>query len=286
MKSYIREYELTFVAADGTTKTFTQTNGKTGLMIDFDINKSKSDGKNEAIIGITNPSRDTIAALQKEGVITFKAGYKDDIATIMIGEIESFVYEDDGANKRIELRILEGNTSYKNLLINRYYNIGATSIDIVADLVSHIITYVPSVESANAYQLLDFNSYQFPQVIYGNAYDKLGQILYPLGYEYFVNKGVLTIIKQNGFIRELEVTLNADNGMIGSPKPISETNDKKETVAGVEAKSILNYNMDIGRRLKIESQEINSTFRIDAVNFSGNSFEGEWIVNIKAYEIN
>lgn len=287
MVSFGRAYELTYLADDGTSVVFSQGRDKAGLMIDFEITKTLTKESNTATIGITNASRDTIATLQKPGTVTFKAGYYDDIATILVASRDSFSYEDLGGTKRIELSLIEGQANFKSLQISKSYNIGATSTDIVDDLVQHLIDNVPSIESANNYSIADFNSYQSPQVVFGNAYDQLTNILLSLGYEFYVNKGVLTILPLEGATRDVEVGLSAYSGMIGSPKPIVESDTDQTSRAGVEVRSILNYNMDVGRRLKINSNDFdNDIFRIEAVTFIGNSFEGEWVCDIKAYEFN
>lgn len=287
MSSYKREYELTFTGTDGTFKQLTQTADKVGLMIDFNIMKSRTAKPNLATVVITNPGKDTIASFQKQGTVRLKAGYKGDIATILLGDKTSVTYMDDGGTKALSIRVLEGATSYANLQINKSYSFGSTSLDIISDLVSHIVANVPSVQSADPYVVLTPKVYIEPQVVFGPALDKLTEILSPLGYEYFINNGVLTILAVNGFLRTQQVVINSKTGMIGSPKPIMSTNNAASpgARAGVEVSSILNYNFDVGRTMLVSSNETNGIYMIDSVNFIGNSYEGDWVSNMKGYEV-
>jgi len=286
MRSYKREYLLEFIAIDGTNVVLQQTADKTGLMIDFSIKKTITKTSNSATISITNPSRNTMAALQKQGTISLSAGYKDDIALILHGQKESTSFSDDDGTMRLELKVVEGTASYEDLLFSKNYGAGASSIDVVKDLVKHLINNVPSVLSVNQYSLTTFKKYSGTQVVYGDAFKLLGEMLFNIGFEYFLNKGELTILPSNGFIRDLQVDVNANNGMIGSPKPIAESSTTKASKNGVEFKTILNYNFDIGRRVSIKSNDFdNAIFKIEEVNFIGNSLEGEWISTVKAYEI-
>jgi hypothetical protein len=255
-------------------------------MIDFSISKTMQPTSNTATIGITNPSQDTIAALQKEGVVTLKAGYKDDIATILVGSKESIDYFDDGSTKRIVLTVLEGSASHTDLIYSSNFYIGASRVDIVRSVVDHILASVPSVTSADLFTILDFTTYQKPQVFHNNAFKILSDLLEPIDYKWFVQKGNLSIIANNSFLKDAAVPLHSDNGMIGTPKPISETDSNKITRSGVECRSILNYNFDVGRLLILNSKEyINESFRMETINITGNSFEGDWMTVIKAFEV-
>ena len=299
MTSYKREYELTFVPTmDDTSNVlagiieqsnsvvFSQTAKRVGLMIDFNITKSETKGENVGIIGITNPSKDTIASLQKDGVVTLKVGYKSDIATILVGSKDSVSYYDNGGSKRIELSVLEGKASYKQSYMSQNFPLGTTNIQIITEIANHIVSNVPSVESLNPFIIFDFKSYQFPQVVVGDAFDLLDNFLKPIGYKYFINKGVLNIVEKNTPLKDLPVILGPHNGMIGSPKPIMDSSDPTKSTSGIEVMSIINYNFDIGRLLSISSEQINGIYKISSVNFIGNSYEGDWISNIRAVEYN
>jgi hypothetical protein len=285
MTSFSREYQLDFQPTEGKALQFTQSFDKQGLMVDFNITKSITKAANIATISITNPSKDTIATLQKEGIVRFKAGYKGDIATILVGNKQTTTFIDEGGTKRVELTILEGITKYTSLQFSKQYGKGTTNIQIIKDLVAHIVESNPAVESSNFFFITDFIVYSSEQVVFGNALELLDKFLLAIQYQYFINKGILTIIERNGFIKDLEVILNPDNGLIGYPRPISENNTEKVAKPGVQCRSILNYNFDVGRRLRLFSKDYQGqVFIIDTVNFVGNSFEGEWVCDIKALD--
>lgn len=285
MSSFKREYELTYEAEDGKVKTLSQRSNRMGLMIDFDINKSRTDQPNISTVGITNPGKDTIAHFQKPGVLKLKVGYKDDIALILAGDKQAMSYSHEGGTHRLELRILEGSAAYDKLQISKKYGFGSTTAEIISDLTEWIRQNIPSVESIDPFILANSNAYIDPQVVFGSATELLTKFLSPLGYEYFIEKGILTILPINGHTRSLEVPLNSGNGMIGSPKPIMEVDASKKALNGIEVQSILNYNFDVGRRINLKSKETNGIYRIQSVQFTGNSFEGDWLCNIKAYDI-
>jgi hypothetical protein len=285
MSSYKREYELIYTAEDGKVLKLTQTAEKMGLMIDFNINKSRTDKPNQATIGITNPGKATIAHFQKTGVVELSAGYKGDIALILAGDKQSMSYTHDGGTQRLELNILEGSAAYDKLIINKSYSFGSTTIDIVNDLTQWIKENIPSVSAIDPYILIGAKSYLEPQVISGIATELLTKFLAPLKYEYYIDKGLLTILPMNGYTRALQVDINNKTGMVGSPKPIMDSGADKKALNGIEVTSILNYNLDVGRLINVTSNETKGVYRIQSVSFVGNSFEGDWLCNVKAYDI-
>lgn len=278
---------MTFEADDGSTAELTQTFDKPGLAIDFNIQKTRTKASNTAIIGIMNPSKDTMGVFQKDGVVRFDAGYKGDIASILVGNKQSANYQDMGGDKRFEILALEGVTAYENIQFSKQYGKGTSNVEIITDLAKFIADNNPAVDSVNFFTILpsDFKVYGQEGVVFGNANELLGNLLSPIGFQHFVNKGVLTILGQNGFVKDLEVILNPNNGLIGSPKPISNASNAKVSRPGIECRSILNYNFDVGRRLRLQTKEYNNkAFIIDSVNFVGSTYEGEYTADIKAYE--
>jgi len=286
MSSYQRTYKLQFSARDGTNLVLSQTLEQVGLMLDFQIEKSTSSEANVANITITNPSDDTIGTLQKEGIVILELGYAGDNAIIFTGEKEAVNYTYESGTKRLELNLLEGTSNYTNLNFSKNYPIGTTNLQIISDSVLHLIANVPSIQASNAYLISDLKIYTRPQIVSGNAYDILKSFLDPIDYQYFVANGTISIIPQNGFVKDLQVSISSRSGLIGSPKPISE-NDKEDTAKnGVEFESILNYNFDVGRLVKIDSKSFTSKIlKIRSVTHVGNTFEGEYKSIVRAFEV-
>lgn len=289
--SFQRAYELTFTTTTNAFSDeeliFSQSDLKPlGLMVDFNIMKSRSTGKNQGNIRITNPSRDTMAAFQKEGKVTLKAGYHGDIAKILVGRKESISFTDEGGSKTIDITVVEGAATKTEAIFSKNYSVGTRISTIIDDIVQHLIDKVDSIEEKNKYQITDFTTYTYPQVVYGDSFQLLEEILGSIGYEYFINRGTITILKETGFVRDLIVDVNPYSGMIGSPKPISEK--KGSTLSnGIQFRHVLNYNFDIGRLIKVFSNDIEErNYVIDSVNFIGNTFQGDWICDVRAMESN
>ena len=288
--SYMRAYELTYSPRDEQDYIIRQKGGEVGLAINFNIQKSKEESANQATIEIFNPGTTTVATLAKEGILTLKAGYKgepnDDIAVIFVGTIEKSRFRTEGTTKTLTLELKEGVGSFAQTQITQNLGPNLSTQDMVQVLVNHIIANIPSVDSANPFTIDTPIFYVKPQSFFGNAFSYLSEILKSVGYFWFINKGVLTILPEQGVVRDLAVELNSQNGLIGTPKPVTRTDSKKDNVNGVEVESILNYNFDIGRVLLLNTKDYdNSRFRIDSVSFVGNSFEGDWRCTMRAFEV-
>lgn len=285
MTSFKRCYELTFTAENGQQLTFTQTTEKNGLMLEFDITKSNTKKSNQAVLRITNPSNDTITTLQKEGVVNLKLGYADDIATVLQGEKKNLIYDETGSDKTVIIEVAEGEASRDKIDYSKNYGAGTTNTAIIQDLVSHIIENVPSVESQNVFTLTEVVTYQKPQIVTGNVFEKLDQMLSAINMEFFINKGVVTILAQDGFVKDVLVPVSSSNGLIGIPKPISDNNPKKKSIAGIDFESLLNYSFDVGRLVKVNTKDlVDRRYKIDTVKFVGNTYEGEFKCQVRGIE--
>jgi hypothetical protein len=282
MVSYFRSYELTIEPKAGEPVQFVQDRSQQGLAIEFNIQKSDTEQSNPATVKIFNPSNDTISKIQSGEILRLKAGYHNDISTILIGRITSFFVSVNGMDVVVEIEV-ETRPPVK-LSINEKMSKGSTNIQIIDKLVTYIIDNVAEVEGKNPYVIPTVQSYKSSVVLAGDPYELLLKYLVPIGYLYVVDNGIISILQTDGFLLESAVNLSPSSGLIGSPKKIQESikgTDKKRN--GIEVKSILNYNFAPRKILVLQSREVTGRYTISTVTFQGNSFSGEWTATVRCF---
>jgi hypothetical protein len=69
---------------------------------------------------------------------------------------------------------------------------------------------------------------------------------------------------------------------MGIPKQVSEVDkDGQKVKQGIEFKSILNYALNTKRKVDLRSKTLSGVYVVDSLVFSGNSYEGEWVTNVR-----
>jgi len=286
LTSFFRSYVFEFQAEDGSSVKIEQSRGNIGLKMDFNISKSQSSGNNLATISIWNLSKDTIGILQKKGIVRLQLGYEGDIANILVGSVVSLNFEDEGGDKKTDIQVQEGFAgSFAETKFSKQYGIGTTNQQIILDIVNYLVANNPSVDSFDFFTIDSLIFYNSEQVVTGNAFKKLAEFLAPAGYKYFINKGILQIVALNGFVRDTEVPVTPDTGLIGYVRPIADSTSMAKSLPGIQFKHILNYNFDVGRRIRVTSADYNNNvFIIDSVTFTGSTFDGEYVCEVRAVE--
>jgi len=286
MASFYRNYELIFEDMQGEQKIFSQTKNSLGLAISFVCRKSIENAANEIDIEIINASKDTRKALEAEGTISLKVGYEDDLGLIFKGKKVTTSYREDSSDKVFTISAMEGVSDQKKHFANTKIPKGSTTKTIVDDLVNFIVGNVDAVDAANDYIIDAEISYPSATTVSGNVFDYLNDYLKPVGYGYFINNGKLNIIKTNGATVDVIVDVSPTNGLIGSASSINGADDskQKDQLTGVEFRSLLNFNLDVGRKVKLTSDSETNTYKVDSIVHNGNSYEGEWTSEVRAME--
>lgn len=282
-----RTYELTYTTKDGSEIKFEQNKDKMGLAVEFQVQKSKDPKSDTAVVSIYNPSPNTLGILQKEGVVTLKAGYNDNFGIICNGNKEYTKLDTSTIDKRIDIHINQSAVALSKSIFSENYSAGTPASKIAKDLIDFLIANNDSINDWNFYPIVSTLVYPTKQVFFGKADQLLSDLLRSIQYQYTVTNGTIYVRPIDGFLAETSITVTSNSGLIGSPTQVSEADSKKKSVNGVEFSTMLNNKFVVGRQVILRTKNfVNKIYKIDSVYFTGNSFQGDWMSTVRATEIN
>lgn len=285
-RQYLRQYEFTIIPETGDAIIIKD------LKIIFDITKSLISIPNLAKIQIYNPNDTTISTLQKKFTkIQLFAGYKDNIGLIFKGEVRNVFQTRSGVDRIITLYSGDGEKDWQNAIFNKTYTENVSVKTIIEDLFKTFSTSglgeidgIPDVKDKLRGQSLS-----------GSSKDILDKYADEYNFEWSIQDGNIIVSQNDGLLKKDEaVLISATTGMIGTPTV---------TEIGADVTTLLNPKLLPNFGFKIESvnaevqmgnlffRDVKRTtaeglYKIQEVNFRGDSREGEWISTLKGRSVN
>lgn len=115
--------------------------------------------------------------------------------------------------------------------------------------------------------------------ISGNAARELSDFCRSAGLEWSLQDGNIQILDRNKPLSELAIELSSATGLIGSPT-IDFNAASKKVVGGnlVKAKALLIPELAPGRKVSFSSRDVNGGYRIEDVEYKGDTHGPEWQV--------
>jgi hypothetical protein len=113
-------------------------------------------------------------------------------------------------------------------------------------------------------------------VAHGNSAELLTDLLNSVGMEWSVQDGELQVLDKGRALAGEAVLLTPATGLIGSPEP-----GHKGTV---RATSLLIPGLFPGALVRIESEEVEATFRLERVDYSGSTSDDDWSAHLQGRE--
>lgn len=119
--------------------------------------------------------------------------------------------------------------------------------------------------------------------ISGSAARELTDFCRSAGLEWSVQDGKLQILDKGRALNALAVELGPDSGLIGSPT-IDFAASSKTNKGGVyvKARALLIPELTPGRKVSFKSKAVSGGYRIEEVEYVGDSHGGDWYANIVA----
>lgn len=283
---YLRAYEFTIIPETGDGIVIKD------LKIIFDITKSLISIPNIAKIQLYNPSEKTQSFLQKKFTkIQLKAGYKNSTGLIFKGEIRNVFQSRLGVDRILTIYSGDGEKDWQNAMLNKTYTKNISIKTIVQDLFETFentglgdISGVPDVKDKLMGQTLS-----------GSSKDILDKYADEYNFEWSIQDGIIVVSTNDDLLKRNEaVLISSTTGMIGAPT-VTEIGADVTTLLnprllpnfGFKIESV-NANFQIGnlffRDIKKTSAE--GLYKIQEVNFRGDSREGEWVSSIKGRTVN
>jgi len=280
-RQYKRIYELTIIPTDGEARVIRD------LRVNFEITKGILSFPNIARITIYNANQTTLSTLQDKFTrIVLNAGYEGDLKLLFKGEIRNVFQNKTGRDRLTTIYSGDGEKSWQNATFNKTFSDNLS----VSSAIEEVLKTFAGVNIGALEGLPQVKDKIRGQTLSGSSKDIMDNFAEEYGFTWSIQDGEIVITPDEEPLEGDEAILvTAATGMIGSPTI---------TEIGVDVVTLLNPSMLPNRAFKIESvnaeiaignlffRNIKRTtgegiYKIQEVNFKGDSREGEWLSSVK-----
>jgi hypothetical protein len=190
-------------------------------------------------------------------------GYGEDIGQIFSGDMLSVRHRKEEGNIITKLSAGDGLNTIQKSRTNKAYAKGTPVKNIFKDLGGG------SLEKDMPETKLDF-----ALMSSGQSLKKLNQLLNPQGFRAFMEDGRLNILKKGEAIQKEALILSDKNGLLLECEMAPENK--------VNLKTLTLPELNLGRKIYIESVAFTGFVIIEKIRFSGDNFGGTWEADVEA----
>ena len=252
------------------------------LHISFSVEKSDAESLNTAKIQVWNLSDKNLKILDtKDVIVELKAGYGDQMALILVGNVTYVTTTPDGADRMTEIEVADGRVEIRDANISVSKNEKVDAKD--------IYNYIAGQIGLSIVFASDLSFVKFPNgfAFVGKGKNALQRIAKANGHNWTVQNGVIQITLPGRPFNTRGYILNGDTGLISVPKrvTISQSADNGDSLTGWEIEYFLNGAIGINDVVQIQSGAANGYYRVHKITFDGDNMEGDWVCNAQVLEI-
>lgn len=252
------------------------------LSIAFSVERTLKRAPNNASISIRNLSADTRKRLQSLGKVVFvslSVGYQGDNFLIFKGDLREVRSVREGADWVTTISGGDGEKAMQAKRTSRAFPPGTNARDVIKALAGDLGVGTGNVDKATGgakFEGTGANVFHSGYTASGNASRELTKMLDSTGYEWSIQDNTIQVLERGKGTQAAAVVLSAKTGLVGSPEPGS----KGATVCT----SLIQPGLNPGGLVKLESQQIQGTFRIERAAYQGESAGRSWYVDIEMRE--
>ena len=241
------------------------------IKVVFDVQKSIFGGLNKMSLQVFNLSESKRLKLVKDKEekknikYKFYAGYKGsennkgNLELLFSGSIYTGGNERQGADIVTSIESLDGGFDFINSITSKVIRPGADSS-------SEIIKDLPNTEKG---KILESKNLTRPKVLHGNSINLIKDQLNP-GETWYIENGIINIIKEENTVSSIITTVNAKSGLISTPTRDSER---------ITFLTMMNPSVKIGERVDLQSvtaPHMNGIYRVETMSISGDNYGENW----------
>jgi len=256
----------------------------TDLRMAFNIKKTNKAAKNEMVLEIYNLSKDTRSSLEETDVqIIVQAGYGDFPETIFVGDIISVIHPRRGPDIITNIECGDGSKVLKDTLISESFTPGTSVKEVVDKLAKSFSIPIKELTSGLEDQFTNGVS------LVGLAKDALDKLGDSFNFDWSIQDNEMQVLLKPDVSIDTEILLKPDTGLLGIPEKLfsnttklpDDPNNKPE---GVKAKALLQPKFRPGRKVRIESDLITGSYKIETIVHRGDTHGSEWISQFEGIE--
>jgi hypothetical protein len=254
-----------------------------GLRVQFSVKKTLTKNPNTLDLKITNLSERTRGAMAKaKAAVILTAGYPGNAAVIFQGDARTIDHLRDGAEWITHIQCGDGERAYQFARFAESFAPGTAIADVIRACARAL-----GINTGNLDEVLGAGGFrgnltQFAHgyTAHGKASAELDKLLKTAGLSWSIQNGALQLLKGDAPAKGQAVLLSPTTGLIGSPD--HGTPDKKGKPSKLIVKSLLQPQIVCGGRIEVQSAAVKGQFRVEALEHSGDSTEGDWLTKIEA----
>lgn len=216
------------------------------LRIRFQVRQGDVQTPNWAEITVTNPAPNTVSKAKKEYTkVTLQAGYEGNFGTIFKGEIRQIRYgRENPTDTYLTILGTDGGQAHNYAVVNKTLAAGST----FRQQVDAALEPMKALGVTVGY-IADLGSATMPRatVLFGMARDILRSIAQATNTSWSIQNGEFQMIKNGQYRPGDAIVVNSRTGMIGLPI---------QTLDGIEVRTLLNPQIQPGRRIKIDQSSV------------------------------
>lgn len=275
----------------------------TALHVSFSIEKSTSESPNEAKVQIWNLSNENLNILEtKDCIVELRAGYEDNTALVLVGNIASVVTTLDNADRMTELEVVDGMVALRDAIVSVSLNGKVNTKDVYTRIAKEMGLSVVFASD------LSFKAFPNGFTFVGSAKNALQKVANYCGHNWTIQNEVLQITLAGRPVSTRGYLLSSETGLIGVPKRVmigteskksdskektesgetkkKESTPKEEPKKGWEVEYLLNGAIGINDVVELKSSTANGYFLVHKVTIEGDNLEGNWLCTAQLLEIN
>lgn len=252
---------------------------ETALHICFSVEKSSAENPNDAKIQVWNLSDSNLKLLDNaDCVVELKAGYGDNMALIIVGNITSVITTMENADRMTEITVVDGRVELRDTVLSISLNGKVYAKEVyqrIADEMGMSIVFASD---------LTFPTMPNGFSYVGKAKNALQKISKYCGHNWTIQNQVLQITLPGRSLTARGYVLSSETGLIGIPKRITIGSDENAKL-GWEVEYLLNGAIGINDVVQLKSSTVSGYFLVNKVTIDGDNIDGDWLCTAELLEI-
>lgn len=258
-----------------------------GLKIGFSVSKSLGSTQNTGTVTITNLSKSRRNKLGEEyDKLELQVGYKDSGPSLLLkGAIRDASHTKDSPDIVSTIEVGDGDKGVNKGKASKTFKAGTKPKEIV----DYLVKQMPDVEMGKTKGLDDLPAYKRPVTVFGHAFRELNELGRHHLFYWSIQNGKFEAMKNDQHLGDA-VLVSQETGLIG----VAEPTDK-----GVKFKMLIDTRVIPGRLVDVRSDFLDTKsgrdkrssddgggkFRVATANFSGDSRDAPFYVEVEAHRV-
>jgi len=214
----------------------------------------------------------------RRALVQIEAGYTDALAMLFRGDSRKVTVVREGTDWTCTVTGGDGEHALQTARVSRSFSAGARVEEVVGACADALGIGRGNLPEALQGAELGRVGATFAEgtVVHGSAAAELARVLASAGFEWSIQDGVLQLLPVGRALQRTAVVLSPDTGLVGSPEV-----GKSRTVKAV---GLIQPDLMPGRLVDLRSAVVTGLYRVEEVEFTGNTRGEEWYANLTLKE--